>query len=88
MNVQVVGIIASVLSAISMLPQLLKILKEKDAESVSTLMVSVLLAGLSMWIYYGVLIKDPIIIISNSFSVLINLVLLFSAFYFKKKKGT
>lgn len=84
MNTQVVGIIASVLSAVSMLPQLIKILKEKDAENVSMLMLSVLLAGLAMWIYYGVLIKDPIIIISNSFSVLLNLVLLFCAFRYKK----
>lgn len=84
MSVQLVGIIASVLSAVSMLPQLIKILKEKDAENVSMLMLSVLLAGLGMWIYYGTLIKDPIIIISNSFSVLLNLVLLFCAFRYKR----
>lgn len=85
MNVQVVGIVASVLSATSMLPQLIKILKEKDASSVSMLMVSVLIAALGAWIYYGVLIEDPIIIISNAFSVTVNFILLFAAFHFKKQ---
>lgn len=83
MNIQVVGIIASVLSAVSMGPQLVKILKEKDAENVSILTLCVLLAGLGCWIWYGVLITDPIIIISNAFSVLLNLVVLFCAFRYK-----
>lgn len=84
MNVQLVGIVSSVLTAVSMLPQLIKVIKERDAENVSLLMLSVLLSGLGMWIWYGVLIKDMIIIISNSFSVLLNLVLLFYAFRFKR----
>lgn len=83
MNIQLVGIIASVLSAVSMGPQLIKVLKERDAENVSILTLCVLIAGLSLWIWYGVLIKDLIIIISNAFSVLLNLVLLFCAFRFK-----
>jgi MtN3 and saliva related transmembrane protein len=84
MNAQLVGIVSSVLTAVSMLPQLIKVIREKDAENVSIVMLSVLLAGLAMWIYYGVLIKDLIIIVSNSFSVLLNVVLLFCAFRFKK----
>jgi MtN3 and saliva related transmembrane protein len=84
MNAQVVGIVSSVLTAVSMLPQLIKVIREKDAENVSIVMLSVLLAGLAMWIYYGVLIKDLIIIVSKSFSVLLNVVLLFCAFRFKK----
>ena len=84
MYVQIVGILSSVLTAISMIPQLVKVIKEKDAENVSILMLFVLLTGLGMWIYYGVLIKDPIIMISNSFSVLLNLVLLFCSLRFKK----
>ena len=84
MNVQLVGIISSVLTAVSMLPQLIKVIKEKDAENVSLVMLTVLLAGLGMWIYYGVLIQDPIIIVSNSFSVLLNMVLLVCALRFKR----
>lgn len=84
MQTQIVGIVASVLSAVSMLPQLIKLIKEKDAENVSIAMILVLLAGLGLWAYYGFLIKDPIIIISNSFSVCINLALLFFTLRYKK----
>lgn len=81
---QVMGILASILTAISMLPQLIKMIKEKDAENVSILMLSILLASLALWMYYGILIKDWIIIISNGFSLLLNLVLLIYTIRFKK----
>lgn len=81
---QVMGILASILTAISMLPQLIKMIKEKDAENVSILMLFVLLAGLGLWMYYGILIKNWIIIISNGFSVLLNVILLIYTIRYKK----
>ena len=72
--IQVIGIAASILTAISLLPQLIKLIKEKKAENVSLGMLLTLLCGLALWIYYGVLKEDWIIIISNSFSLLINIV--------------
>jgi len=86
MYTQVVGIVASILAAISMLPQLIKLIKEKDAENMSVVMLLVLLAGLALWAYYGILVKDPIIIISNSFSVCLNLAVLYFTLYYKKTK--
>jgi len=70
-----IGIAASALTAISLLPQLIKLLKEKKANDVSLGMLAILFAGLGMWTYYGYLKKDLIIIISNSFSFFINLLL-------------
>lgn len=81
---QVMGILASILTAISMLPQLIKMIKEKNAENVSILMLFVLLTGLGLWMYYGILIKDWIIIISNGFSVLLNVILLIYTMRYKK----
>jgi MtN3 and saliva related transmembrane protein len=70
----VIGISASVFTALSLLPQLVKMMKEKKSDDISIGMLIVLLIGLGLWIYYGFLIKDWIIIISNSFSLIINLV--------------
>lgn len=81
---QLMGILASILTAISMLPQLIKMVKEKNAENVSILMLFVLLTGLGLWMYYGILIKDWIIIISNGFSVLLNVILLIYTMKYKK----
>ena len=71
--VTIVGLIASIATGTSLLPQLFKIIKEKKAESVSFWMLIVLFIGLSGWVYYGILKEDWIIIISNAFSMLVNL---------------
>jgi MtN3 and saliva related transmembrane protein len=74
MNItQIVGIVAGILTAISMLPQLIKIVKEKKAEDISITMLLVLLTGLALWIVYGVMREDLPIIATNSFSVLVNI---------------
>ena len=70
---QIVGIVAGVLTAISMLPQLIKIIKERKAEDVSITMLLVLMAGLATWIAYGLLRKDMPIIFTNSFSLLVSI---------------
>ncbi len=84
--VQCVGIGAGILTAFSMLPQLIKIIKEKKAEEISIVMVIVLIAGLSLWIAYGVLKEDWPLIITNSFSVLVNILLLIFRFKYSGKK--
>jgi MtN3 and saliva related transmembrane protein len=79
-----VGIGAGICTAVSLLPQLYKIMKKKKAEDISFFMLSILLAGIGGWIWYGVLKKDLPIIITNSFSFLINiLIIIFSAVYRK-----
>ena len=72
---QYVGIAGGILTGVSLLPQLIKIIKEKKANSISFVMLAVLLAGLCVWIVYGVLKKDYPIIVTNSFSLLTNIII-------------
>ena len=72
---QWIGIIAGVLTATSMLPQVIKVFKEKKAEDISLLMLIVLLSGIALWVVYGVMRNDFPIIATNAFSMLVNLVL-------------
>ncbi|ALR29198.1 hypothetical protein ATE47_01015 [Chryseobacterium sp. IHB B 17019] len=84
MNENFLGIVAGILTSISMIPQLVKVIKEKDAENLSWLMLLVLITGLSLWVWYG-FIKDELpIILSNAFAVLVNVTLLICFFIFKK----
>ncbi|HLP50031.1 MAG TPA: SemiSWEET family transporter [Chitinophagales bacterium] len=77
-----IGIAASALSAFCMLPQLIKIAKEKAAENISIPMLITLILGLSLWLTYGALKKDYIIVLSNAISVGINIaILVLSVFY-------
>ena len=82
----IVGIGAGVFTAISMLPQLIKIIHEKKADDLSYLMLFVLLVGLGGWVWYGILKNDYPIIVTNSFSVLVNLLIIFFSFRYKKEK--
>jgi MtN3 and saliva related transmembrane protein len=69
---EIVGIAAGVLTSASMLPQVIKMVREKKASQVSVLMIVVLIMGISLWIWYGFLKNDKPIIYTNAFSLLIN----------------
>jgi MtN3 and saliva related transmembrane protein len=75
---QWIGIVAGLLTSISMLPQLIKIIKEKKAKEISLLMLSVLTTGNILWAVYGFLRDDWPIIITNFISITINSI---TAFY-------
>ena len=82
---QVIGITAGIFTSASMLPQVIKIIKEKKAEQVSLLMICVLITGVSLWIWYGIMKKDFPIIVTNAFSLLINLILVFLRIKYRDK---
>ncbi len=79
-----VGILAGVLTSTAMIPQLIKTIKEKNAENISPFMVIILILGTGTWSYYGVLKDDLPIIITNGFSCLVNSVMLFFKVKFTK----
>lgn len=72
---QIIGLAAGILTATSLVPQVIKTLKEKKAEHVSLAMLFVLQGGLILWIIYGLKRTDMPIIITNCFSLLVNLVM-------------
>ncbi len=84
MKHEILGLIAGVFTASSMLPQLVKIIKEKKANDLSLGMLTVLNTGMCLWIYYGVLREDWPIIITNSFSLLLNIVVILFSIKYKQ----
>jgi MtN3 and saliva related transmembrane protein len=84
MNENILGIIAGILTSVSMVPQLIKVLKEKNVDDISLVMLLVLITGVSLWVWYGVIKSEWPIILSNAFSVLMNLSLLVCYMIYKK----
>jgi len=82
---ELIGIIASVCTGISLLPQLIKVLKEKKADQLSWGMMAVLLVGFSLWIVYGIHKKDLIIVISNVVSLILNILIIFFSWKYQNK---
>ncbi|MEY8761749.1 SemiSWEET transporter [Chryseobacterium tongliaoense] len=85
MNENILGIAAGILTSISMVPQLIKVIKEKNVEDISWVMLLVLICGLSLWVWYGFLKNELPIILSNSFAVLLNTCLFICYLIYKKK---
>lgn len=79
----ITGIVAGILTAVSMMPQVIKTIKTKKAENVSPFMLVILIIGISLWIVYGCLKKDLPIIFTNSFSVLVNMSMLYLRWRFR-----
>ncbi len=81
----IIGTIAGILTSISMVPQLVKVLKNKDVENISWRMITILLCGVSLWVVYGWMKMEWPIILSNAFSALVNTTLLVSYFVYREK---
>ena len=82
----IVEIIAGILTGTFMLPQLIKVIKEKKVDEISILMLAVLITGITLWIIYGVIRNDMPLIVSNTFSLCVNLVLMYYRIKYRKTK--
>jgi MtN3 and saliva related transmembrane protein len=82
-----IGIGAGVCTALSLLPQLFKIIKDKKANDISYFMLFTLLTGIGGWIWYGLLKQDYPIIITNAFSFLVNLLVIGFSIRYKTKSS-
>jgi MtN3 and saliva related transmembrane protein len=69
--INIVGVGAALCSMTSFVPQIIKIVRERDAEGVSLRMYLVTVAGFCLWIGYGALIHSWPVAVSN----LVNLAL-------------
>ena len=82
---KIVGLIAGVLTASSLLPQVFKTIKTKEAEDVAPFMFWMLITGTGLWAYYGILRDDMPIIITNAFSFSLNILMLILRKRYAKK---
>jgi MtN3 and saliva related transmembrane protein len=83
--IEIVGLAAGIMTASSLVPQVIKTLKEKKAAEISIGMLTTLMIGLATWIVYGILRKDMPIILTNCFSLLMNITLLVLRLKYSRK---
>jgi MtN3 and saliva related transmembrane protein len=63
--VEYLGFLAGTLTSLSQLPQVIKVVKTNNTKSISLWTYILLTTGMSVWLLYGIIIKDYPIIISN-----------------------
>lgn len=86
MSTEIIGIAAGICTAISLLPQLIKIIREKEARNISLFYLVILLAGLSLWIWYGILREDLPIIATNITSIVLNVAIIILGIRYKRRE--
>jgi MtN3 and saliva related transmembrane protein len=79
----VIGLLAALCTTVSYIPQLKKCWDTGEAGDLSLKMFSILAAGIALWIVYGVLQGDAVIILANSVSLLF----LMGILYFKLREN-
>jgi MtN3 and saliva related transmembrane protein len=87
MNSQIIGIAAGICTGISLLPQLVKMVRERTSQDISSAMLVCLLIGLMLWITYGAMKQDWPIIVTNAFSLLINCCILLLNYRYRNQGG-
>lgn len=85
MNIQILGLAAGTISSITFLPQVIKIWQTKSAKDLSMPMLLLLVLGVSMWLAYGIFLKDVPIIYTNSMVLLMSFIMLFFKLKYNNK---
>jgi MtN3 and saliva related transmembrane protein len=85
--ISIIGIGASICTAIASIPQLVKIIKCKKADDISLVMLLVLIIGLGLWVFYGYLKKDIILMVANAIPFIMNILIVIFSFQYKSNKA-
>jgi MtN3 and saliva related transmembrane protein len=76
----VIGISAAFLTTLSFLPQIIKAHNTRRMKDVSRYLMVLFATGSILWIIYGVLHRDPVIVGANVTAATFNLILLYYSF--------
>jgi MtN3 and saliva related transmembrane protein len=81
-TVDIIGIIAGLLIILSLIPQLVIIIRNKSAKDISVLMYIVLFVAQILWLVYGVLKNDLQVTITNVITSFITILVICFSLYF------
>jgi len=73
----IIGYVAALFTTFSLLPQIIRIWKLKEARDISLFMPLMLSIGVVLWLVYGIIIAETPIIAANAVSLLVALITLF-----------
>jgi MtN3 and saliva related transmembrane protein len=72
-----VGVSAAILTMSSFIPQIVKAIKTRSMVDISVYLMPLFITGFSLWVVYGFMHDDPVIIGSNLAGIAFNATLLF-----------
>jgi MtN3 and saliva related transmembrane protein len=82
-GVDILGYSAGFITSLTFLPQVIKTWKEKSAKDISLMMFVIAAINEVMWIVYGVLLNNWVIILTNSIVLTMSLIMIFLKLRYK-----
>lgn len=82
-GVDILGYAAGAITSLTFLPQVIKTWREKSAKDVSLLMFIIAAINEVMWIVYGVLLNNWVIILTNAIVLAMSLTMIYLKLRYK-----
>jgi MtN3 and saliva related transmembrane protein len=83
MPVEIIGGIAGFLCTVSFLPQVIKIIRSKNAKDISLSTFIIFASGVFIWVIYGLLINDLPVIMTNVVIFILAMLIVFMKIKYK-----
>lgn len=75
-TITIIGLAAATCSTISFLPQVIQVIKTKHTKDLSLAMYLIFTFGISLWLIYGIMIADLILIFANTITLILASIIL------------
>jgi MtN3 and saliva related transmembrane protein len=72
----ILGFMAAFLTTVAFLPQVLKVWRSRSTKDISLPMLVAFIAGVSLWLVYGLVVKAAPIVVANGITLILNLLIL------------
>ena len=69
--VEILGLVAAVVTTSCFIPQVYKISKEKSTKDISLVMYLIMALGLSLWLIYGISIRSTPVTLANGITLIL-----------------
>jgi MtN3 and saliva related transmembrane protein len=77
MTITTIGLVAAFLTTIAAVPQVVRCWRTRHARDISLWQPVILVAGMILWLWYGVELGDLPLIIGNIVSLMLNMTLIY-----------
>ena len=74
--IDLVGYVAAMLTTAAFVPQVVRVWQSKSTTDLSMQTLISFIAGVSMWLIYGLLVTSAPIIVANAVTLVLNLIIL------------
>tara|TARA_B100000953_G_scaffold116_1_gene136 strand:+ start:3060 stop:3326 length:267 start_codon:yes stop_codon:yes gene_type:complete len=84
-KIELIGLLAAILTTIAFIPQVFKVMKSRSSEGLSLTTYLIFITGVSLWLIYGIFKMSFSMILGNGITVLLASIIIY---YILKNKNS